>query len=157
MTRTELLLFMRRHFWGVVATTSASGAPQAAVVGIATTDAFELVFDTLTTTRKAINIRRASAVAVVIGWDEEQTVQYEGVADEPTGLELERLQRVYFAQFPDGPSRLSWPGIAYFRVRPTWIRYSDYRADESSIEEFTSDQLAGASSRSYWPGQLSSR
>ena len=29
--------------------------------------------------------------------------------------------------FPDGPTRLSWPGIAYFRVRPRWVRYSDFR------------------------------
>ena len=141
MTRTEVLLFMRRHFLGVVATTSAEGAPQAAVVGIATSERFELVFDTLSNTRKAVNLRHSPKVAVALGWDDEQTVQYEGVADEPAGAELEMIQRIYFAQFPDGPSRLSWPGITYFRVRPEWVRYSDFRGGETSIVEFTREQL----------------
>ena len=65
---------------------------------------------------------------MVIGWDEEQTVQYEGTADEPTGADLAELWNHYFARFPDGPTRLSWPGITYFRIRPTWIRFSDFRA-----------------------------
>ena len=141
MTRTEVLLFMRNHLLAVVATASADGAPQAAVVGVATTEQFELVFDTLRTTRKVINLRRSPKVAVVIGWDEEQTVQYEGVADEPMGLELERLKRDYFAQFPDGPSRQAWPDITYVRVRPTWIRYSDFRDNETNIVEYTREQL----------------
>jgi len=141
VTRTEVLLFMRSHLLAVVATASAEGAPQAAVVGFATTEQFELVFDTLSTTRKVSNLRRSPKVAAVIGWDAEQTVQYEGMADEPTGLELERLKRVYFAQFPDGPSRQAWPDITYVRVRPTWIRYSDFRDNQTYIVEYTREQL----------------
>ncbi len=83
MTRTELLLFLRKHTLGVIATKSPEGDPQAAVVGIAISDRYELIFDTLADTRKAINLRHSSRIACVIGWDEEQTVQYEGVADEP--------------------------------------------------------------------------
>jgi hypothetical protein len=62
-------------------------------------------------------------------------VQYEGVADVPSGTELERLKQVYFEAFPDGPSRLSWPGITYIRVKPMWIRYSDFRSEPAIIEE----------------------
>ena len=141
MTRTELLVFMRRHFLGVIATASPAGEPQAAVVGIATTERFELVFDTTSDTRKAVNLRHSPKIACVIGWDEEQTVQYEGLADEPSGLELERLKRYYFGQFPDGPARQAWPGITYFRVRPIWIRYSDFRDNESVVVEFRGDEL----------------
>ena len=57
------------------------------------------------------------------------------------GLELERLKRDYFAQFPDGPSRQAWPDITYVRVRPTWIRYSDFRDNETNIVEYTREQL----------------
>ncbi|MGH7626111.1 MAG: hypothetical protein ACREOJ_12440 [Gemmatimonadaceae bacterium] len=55
------------------------------------------------------------------GWvaGDERTVQFEGIADEPVGVELERIQETYFAAWPDGPPRASWPGITYFRVRPT--------------------------------------
>ena len=129
MNRRDLVSFIRRHRWGVVSSLSVSdGAPQSAVVGVAVSDQLELVFDTLASTRKAQNIRRDPRVSVVIGWDEEQTVQYEGAADEPQGAELAEAQRLYFARFPDGPTRLAWPGITYFRVRPSWIRFSDFRA-----------------------------
>jgi len=135
MTRPELIAFIRRHRLAVVASTAPAGAPQAAVVGMAVTDELELVFDTLGTTRKAQNLRRDGRAAVVMGWDDEQTVQLEGLADEPAGETLERLKRSYFLAFPDGPTRLSWPGITYFRIRPTWARCSDFRPGSARVVE----------------------
>jgi pyridoxine/pyridoxamine 5'-phosphate oxidase len=135
MTNAQFVAFIQRHKWGVVASAAASGAPQAAVVGIAATDELEIVFDTLGSTRKAANLRRDPRIAIVIGWDDAQTVQLEGIADEPSGAELERIKRVYLTAFPDGSTRQSWPGITYFRVRPTWIRYSDFRGVEPSVIE----------------------
>jgi hypothetical protein len=137
MTRAELVAFLGRHRLGVLASVAAGGAPQAAVVGVAVSADLELVFDTLGSTRKAANLRRDGRAALVVGWDEEQTVQLEGIADEPAGAELTRLKQVYFAAFPDGPTRESWPGITYFRVRPTWVRYSDFRGAEPVIVEMT--------------------
>lgn len=135
MTRADLIAFLRAQKWAVVSSIGPDGGPQAAVVGVAVTDELELVFDTLASTRKAANLRRDPRVAVVIGWDDEQTVQIEGLADQPAGDELVRLQRDYFARFPDGPTRLAWPGITYVRVRPTWLRYSDFRGAEPVIVE----------------------
>ncbi len=126
MTREELLSFLRRHRYAVQASTAADGAPQAAVIGIAISDQLELVFDTVGTSRKGQNLRRDPRIALVVGWDDEQTVQLEGLADEPSGEDLARLKAVYFARFPDGPDREQWPDISYFRVRPTWARYSDF-------------------------------
>jgi pyridoxine/pyridoxamine 5'-phosphate oxidase len=128
MERSELLTFLRRHRYAVQSSTAVDGAPQAAVVGIAVSDSLEIIFDTLRTTRKAQNLLRDPRIALVVGWDDEQTLQLQGVADEPTGAELQRLKAVYFASFPDGPERESWPDITYFRVRPNWARYSDFRA-----------------------------
>src|SRR5439155_8344789 len=113
LTPNELLGFLRTNRLAVEASVAASGAPQAALVGFAVTDEFELVFDTVDTTRKVPNLRGDPRVALVIGWADERTAQYEGVADEPSGHELERLKAVYFAAFPDGPSRLAWPGLTY--------------------------------------------
>lgn len=124
---------------------AAAGGVQAAVVGIAVTDDFELVFDTLETTRKARNIAKDPRVAFVIGGTldgEEQTVQYEGIADRLSGAELSTLQKVYLKVFPDGRDRLSWPGLIYIRVKPRWLRYSDYRGDPPVIVEFTGVELA---------------
>jgi len=136
MTRAELLPFLQKHRLGVQSTVSPSGDPQAAVVGIAVTPESEIVFDTVDTTRKCRNLRADPKIAFVIGWDQEITVQLQGIADEPTGAERERILEAYFAVYPDGRDRLAWPGITHFRVRPTWFRYSDFR-DPQRIIEFT--------------------
>jgi general stress protein 26 len=135
MDRTELIAFLRAQKWAVEASVSPSGAPQAAVIGVAVTEDLELVFDTLSDTRKAQNLRANPRVAFVIGWDDGQTVQYEGVVDVPSGETLARLKEVYLAKFPDGVERESWPGITYFRARPTWIRYSDFRGATPAVIE----------------------
>jgi len=146
MSPPALLEFMRLHRVAVQTSVSAVGSPQAALVGIAVTDQFEIVFDTLQSTRKAENLRKDSRIAFVIGgWvsGDERTVQYEGEADEPAGAELERLKQVYYSVYPDGPSRASWPGLIYVRTRPTWIRYSDYSCDPPEIVEFRAEDLTG--------------
>jgi Pyridoxamine 5'-phosphate oxidase len=145
MTTAELLEFMRTQRLAVQASLGGGETVQAALVGIGVSDSLELIFDTLDTTRKVRNLRRVAKLAFVLGgWlnGDERTVQYEGVADEPTGEELERIKTVYFAAWPDGPARQSWPGLVYIRVRPTWIRYSDFNRDPPMIVEFTDHQLA---------------
>jgi hypothetical protein len=140
----QLLAFLRRHRLAVQASVSGAPAAQAAVVGYAVTDRFEVVFDTLASSRKAQNLRLNDRIALVIGGThdgDEQTVQYEGIADEPSGAELEVLKQAYYAVWPDGPSRLAWPGLIYVRVRPTWIRYSNFGANPPDIVEFSPEQL----------------
>jgi Pyridoxamine 5'-phosphate oxidase len=120
--------------------------PQAAVVGFAVTDEFEFVFDTLKDTRKARNLRHTGHAALVVGTGEngdERTAQIEGLADEPSGEELVRLQHAYYAVFPDGHLRLAWPGLIYIRVTAQWIRYSDFSKDPPQIVEFTAKDLCG--------------
>ena len=144
MKRSDLLDFMRQEKHAVQATSAAAG-PQAAVVGIVVSDVFEIFFDTLDTTRKARNLRVDPRVAFVVGATgpkDERTVQYQGLVDEPTGADLDRLKHLYFSRFPDGPSRESWEGITYFRARPTWLRYSDYTKAPPLIVEFTAPDLA---------------
>ncbi|WP_406731591.1 pyridoxamine 5'-phosphate oxidase family protein [Streptomyces sp. NBC_01794] len=141
MKRDELMWFLRRYKLAVQATVTPDGTPQAAVVGFAVSDELEIVFDTVETTRKCLNLRADPRIALVIGWDDAITVQLEGVADFPTGPELERIQQCYFAAYPDGRDRLTWPGITHVRVRPTWVRYSDFTQDPQLVEELTVEQL----------------
>ena len=141
MTRDGLLGFLRRQRLGVVSTVSPQGEPQGAVVGVAFTDHLEVIFDTLDTSRKCVNLRRNPRIAIVVGWDEEITVQLEGTADEPAGAERERVLGAYFIPYPDGRDRLSWPGITHFRVRPHWARYSDFNPG-GRIVELTKAELA---------------
>ncbi|WP_050404379.1 pyridoxamine 5'-phosphate oxidase family protein [Bradyrhizobium embrapense] len=134
MTRAELLAFLRMHRLAVVSSVH-DGAPQAALVGIAVSDDIEIIFDTLTTSRKYQNLRTDPRAAFVVGWDAEQTAQLEGIADFPTGTELAACKQVYFAAWPDGPERETWPNIGYVRVRPRWMRFSDFGAAPARIEE----------------------
>ena len=74
-------------------------------------------------------------VALVIGWENETTVQYEGVARVLSDVEKE-LFEVYFDQFPEGKERKQkWKDIVHFCVEPSWIRYSNFNAPQQ-IEEF---------------------
>jgi pyridoxine/pyridoxamine 5'-phosphate oxidase len=120
----------------VLGTVSAAGVPQTAVMGIVVTQNLEIVFDTLTTTRKYANLKAHPQCSFAI-WNGEHEVQYEGLATEPTGEELARYREIYFARLPDGRDRLSWPGITHFVVRPTWLRDSDYESRPPKIEEHT--------------------
>lgn len=121
----------------MLATISPTGLPQSALVGIAVMNELEIFFDTVASSRKYRNLMHNPAAAFVIGWTGEATVQYEGIASQPAGEELARYKEVYFAKFPDCVSHQSWPGIAYFVVRPKWTRYSDYDQQPALIEEFT--------------------
>jgi len=144
LTKTDVLEFLRRHTMAVEATVCPSGRAQAAAIGIVVTDELEVFFDTTATSRKAHNLRLHPAIALVVGWDEAdgRTVQYEGVADEPVGPELARLKERYFARFPQGREREQWPDIAYFRVRPSWIRFTDFNQAEPLVLELGPAELS---------------
>ncbi len=144
MDKARLLAFLRTQTLAVQSSVSADGGPQSAVVGVVVSDDFEVFFDTVDSSRKVKNLRVNRKIGFVIGGltpGDERTVQYEGVADEPSGSELERLKKLYFARFPDGPERQTWPGILYVRARPNWIRFSDYNQDPPLIVEYSASQL----------------
>lgn len=139
MNRAELVTFTRQRGLAVVATCGPDGAPEAALVGIAATDDGELIFDTSVRSRKYRNLRESPRAAVVIGWDDEVTVQCEGSMDIPTGAERERCLASYVEQYPDGRARAEDPEIALLRLRPQWVRYSDYRPGSFGVDESCHD------------------
>jgi hypothetical protein len=89
LTPTQLLSYMRAQPWAIEASVTPQGAPQAAVIGVAVTDRWELLFDTVT------------------------------------------------------PTRQTWPGLVYWRVRPTWIRYSNLNVNPPIIQEWGAAAIAG--------------
>ena len=144
MTRRELLAFMRSERFVAQASVAQDLAAQAAVVGIAVSDDFEIIFDTLRSSRKAANLRANPSIAFVIGGLHDsatRTVQYEGIADSPSGDELVRIREIYFEVFPDGRERLTWPDLIHVRVKPTWIRYSNYAPQPPLVLEFDAAAL----------------
>jgi hypothetical protein len=136
--KAELYKFMAGCRLGVLGSLSEGLSPQAALVGIAVTPQLEIIFDTVESSRKYRNLMAKPACSCVMGWEGEQTVQYEGVAEELARLspELELYQKIYFRAWPECRAHLSWAGIRYFVVRPKWIRYSDFEQNPPLIREF---------------------
>jgi len=140
MDRAELVAFLRRSPFWVQASAADDGAPQAAVIGVAVGDDLELVFDTEISSRKCRNLRRDPRVALVF-WDGARTIQIEGRAEAPAGEERERVKALYFGTFPDGCEREA--RVTWFRVRPTWLRDSDFALQPPRIVEIDPRTLAG--------------
>ena len=154
LTRADLLEFLRLHQYAVVASHTSQGSPEAALVGFVANDRLELFFDSFDSTRKVANLRRDPRVALVIGGytvGDERTVQYEGEVDAPAGAELEQFKSAYFAVHPDGVRRSTLPGIAYFRVRPRWIRYVNFNVLPAQIAVFEGAALNAGRGASEYP------
>lgn len=135
MTNEFIYEFISKHRYSVLSTVTINNFPESALVGIAVTRDLKIIFDTVTTSRKYQNLLINPSIAFVIGWDNEQTIQYEGTARIPTETELDDLLKVYFKVFPDGKERKeNWKDIAYFYVEPKWIRYADFNPPQQ-IEE----------------------
>lgn len=135
MTKMELFKVISGCKLAVLGSISPEKTPQSALVGIAVSENLEIIFDTLNSTRKYMNLTTNRKASLVIGWEGEKTVQFEGEAFLPVGEELKQYKQIYYATWPDGPERASWPGLVYFVVRPRWVRYSDYDARPPRIEE----------------------
>jgi len=132
----DLRKFIASCDMAVVSSLSPEGTPQSAAVAIAVTPELEIVFDTVDSSRKYRNLKARGLCSITM-WASEVTVQYEGIAEEPIGAELDRAKEAYFEKLPGGINRLSWPGIAYIMVHPKWLRYSDFAARPPLIEEFS--------------------
>lgn len=72
-------------------------------------------------------------VSVVIGWNDETTVQYEGEAFE---TDSEELKEIHLSVFVRGREREKWPNIVYFKIQPKWVCYSDFN-EPQTISELT--------------------
>lgn len=143
--KATLLEFVKLHRYGVEASNTDEGSPQAALVGFVVNERFELFFDSFDSTRKVANLRRDPRIAFVIGGytlGDERTVQYEGEVDVPTGEELENFKSDYFAIHPDGLRRSRLSGITYFRARPRWIRFTDFNVTPAQIVVFEGSELS---------------
>ena len=136
MTKFDLLARLRTHKLAVLSTTGPAGAPSAALVGLAVSDALEVIFDTLSSTRKHANMLRDPRVAVTFSGPGEQTVQIEGLAwaVSVTAEHDAKYREIYYAVWPDGRARLAWEGLVYWRVTPTWARYTDYAQSPAAVE-----------------------
>jgi general stress protein 26 len=126
--KAELLSYMRSRRLAVIGTIGPDGSPQGALVGVAVTDGFQIIFDTISDSRKHQNLQRDTRIAATLSGPGEQTLQVEGRAN-PVSVTAESdalYREAYYSAWPDGRERRTWPKIAYWRIEPHWARYSDY-------------------------------
>ena len=127
-TRPELLDYMRGHRLAVVSSIGPRGCPQAALVGIAISPRHEVIFDTVSDSRKHTNLLRDPRASVVFSGPAEKTLQLEGIARNVavSGAQDAELRSLYYEVWPEGRDRLSWPKLSYWCIDPHWARFSDF-------------------------------
>lgn len=130
MDKKQIILdFIKKQKLAIISTVDSDCKPESAALEFGETDDLELVIDTFTSSRKYKNLQTNKNVSFVIGWDENITVQYEGVAEEVKGEAAMKYKEAYWFKNPDAKRWETREGITYFKVTPKWIRYSDLNKD----------------------------
>ena len=137
--KTQILEFIQQNRLAVVSTIdSIESKPEAALVAYSETENLELIFATFSDARKYENLQKNQKVALVIGgWDEDITVQYEGVAIELEGADVEEYRKIHLAKNPESEGYAYDEKQRYFKITPTWIRYSDLTKEPPEIFEIS--------------------
>ncbi|KKR93313.1 MAG: hypothetical protein UU41_C0020G0003 [Candidatus Roizmanbacteria bacterium GW2011_GWA1_41_13] len=136
MDRKQVILdFIKKQKLAVISTVGIDNKPESAVLEFGETEELELIFDTLTSSRKYKNLQTNKNVSFVVGWDENITVQYEGIAEEVKEKMQKRYQQAYWNKNPKAQRWESTEGITYFKVAPKWIRYSDLNKNPWDVFE----------------------
>ena len=123
--RNLILNFIKKNDLAVLSTVSQENTSESAVLEFGETDDFEIIFDCFSYAKKYKNLKQNKNVSLVIGWDENITVQYEGLAEEVDGEEKRKYQKIYWGKNPKAERWASKEGMTYFKVKPIWIRYSN--------------------------------
>lgn len=136
MTQQERIKkFIKTKDLTVISTVDSNNVPESAVIRFARTPNLSLIFNTFKKSKKYKNLMVNPSVSFVIGWDERITVQYVGVAQEVHDKELEEYKKLFYDQYPRKPKFKDNKDLAFFKVTPKWIRYSDLNQDPWEIFE----------------------
>ncbi len=134
---TDFVDFVRDARLGVLATVSASGEAQAALVDLAVTDAGDLLLNSWDEGRKVANIEAHPKVALVIGWKGGVSLQVEGTAELLTGDRREAYGPTYLDQLAG--ARILSDRFVLIRVRPAWLRRYDATTRPPTVVEGACD------------------
>ena len=133
----KIVNFLKSNNLMVLSTITSNNQSQSALVAFAETKNLELIFGTFSNTRKYKNLKNNSQVSIVIGTDETTNLalQYEGIASEVTGKDLEQCQNHQLQKNPTSQKYASHKDQRYFKINPLWIRYSDLSKNPEEIFE----------------------
>ena len=137
--KDEVLNFVRENKVGVLAVQMPDDSPHAATVHFAHTDEpLTFFFETSRDYRKAESLLKNSVTkaSFVIGSSESdmRTLQIDGEASLISDEEREKFDSVYFSVFPEKTERSKTdPKVIFFKLAPTWWRYTDWTKPEGKI------------------------
>lgn len=140
MDNTQKILdYLGTQLLGVLSYVNAAGKPQSALVAVTETEGLDLIFGTDKTSRKYQQILNNPHVAFVIGTDVEAgiTVQYEGIATEVDGAELEKARDLHLKKNPQSKKFAFKDSQTFFTVKLTWVRYAAMNQQPPEIFELT--------------------
>ncbi len=127
--------FLGKQKLGIIATLHENGAPEAAAIQVTLADDGNIVFDCFPESRKFKNIYTDKRIALVVGWEDNITVQIEGDVVPITDVnEKKKLEGIHVANCPLEAEFLKY-GAQLFKIKPRWVRYSDFRNNPSVIFE----------------------
>jgi uncharacterized protein YhbP (UPF0306 family) len=136
-----------KHSTLTLATTTASGLPQAAPLFFAAAADGSLIFVSAAESRHSLNIAANGNAAVTIygdtwSWNDIAGMQMEGsVSAIPAGPERDAAWETYKAKFPFVVGFQDYVSRSHFyRFTPRWVRLIDNRVRFGYKEEFTVDQ-----------------
>ncbi len=129
-----VLNFLKSHKLGVIAT-SGGKQPEAAAVDFSETSKLEIILTTLAFYRKYKNLKRNSRVAFVVGGEQGVTLQYEGLAEELSRAAFKKYYKRHIQKNPIEKKFDVMPEARFFKIKPTWLRYSDFTAKPNNIFE----------------------
>lgn len=121
--------FIKEHNIAVISTVTHDFLPESAVMGIYPGENFEIFFGTLKDSRKYQNLIKNPRVALVIGWDQGRTIQYEGEVVEISGDALKEFEKTSMATMPTAAKYTSDQNAAFFKIIPKWIKYTNASVD----------------------------
>jgi general stress protein 26 len=133
--RKKITVLLKANQFCVLATNSTTGTPESAVVAFSNTSDLEIVFASFKQTRKNKNLEKDPHISMVIGWDNLTTLQVEGTAEVVVGEERARLEDAHCLKNQLSNKYRNDPRQVYFKVRPRWIRYSNFSVDPQEVWE----------------------
>ncbi len=129
--------FLAKNQLCVISTIDAEGFPNSAAMSFSESDDLEIIFFTLDDTKKFKNIQNNQKVAVTVGWSFEDfiTAQYQGIASQVNiNDSLEYVTR-HLEKNPFSKNFINNPSEAMFIIKPTYIKYSNLKADPKEVFE----------------------
>lgn len=144
-SRDVLLDFLKTHEAGHLSTLTPGGKPHISTVYYYVDSFLEIYFVTLEETNKYTNIKHHPDIAFVVTDEKtQQTFQMRGVAQEVTDPPI-RMSYIEKLAVVQARNKSSWPPpiikldkghIKLIRLRPSWIRYCDFKhADKTPLIE----------------------